>query len=152
RYRAKIAVARRSPVERIGEDRRPRLLGQVHADLMRTPRLEAARHQRDALGCEPFIDLEVGDRDAARIDSTGEAKPRTGMSAVQRFDPASDGDTESDASIDALHAVRGKLLFQPFSRAFGLGDDEDAARVLVEPVNDARAKAAQRVPRVERRP
>jgi len=69
---------------------------------------------------------------------------------VKRFDTPLRGSTERDAPIYALDGVRRELLLQSFARVFRLGDDQHAARVLVESMDDARTEASYRVARIER--
>ena len=110
---------------------------EVHPDLMRASRLEPARKQR-ARG-EAFAHLVVRDRGLAGRDD-GHRRALDRMAADRRV----------DAAAPSQHAVRKCKVFAPYRSSLqlpheiglrdrGLGDREESAGILVQPMHDAGA-------------
>ena len=112
--------------------------GEMHADLMRAARLEPAREQRrDAEALDDFV---VRARRLAGRDDRHRRAPRR-MAADRRIDGAAARDVaRGERQVLALHGARRELAHERRLRGDRLRDDEEPARVLVEAMDDARAR------------
>src|ERR1700681_4039378 len=107
----------------------------MHANLMRPTRLQpAAQHGRDA---ESFDDVEMRSRRlAAGHDCHRRAAGR--MPSDRRIDAATVRDVAGgERNVLARDRARLQLADEGGMRDERLGDDEEAARVLVEAMDDA---------------
>src|SRR5262249_52353953 len=119
-------------------------LGQVDADLVLSPGFETALDQRRALkrGNRPYMrdrPLRIR-RNSAPVspevapgaaDSVAAVRDQMGVDALR-------GDRAvRDRVVDALDVVRAELRGEDALRVRGAREDDQAARVLVEPVNHA---------------
>src|SRR6202042_114227 len=116
-------------------------MGQMHADLVRAPGLQPALDERGerpgvAKGLEHAI---ARARLFAAAAQHRHALAVEGAAADLAFDaPLSRARrAPDDGVIGALDGVVGELLGEALHRALGLGGDEEAARILVEAVDDA---------------
>ena len=140
-------VARLVAVDRIA-DERPAVIGRVHADLMRAPGLEPEPH--DGRIVQRLDELPVRHRGLARRDLRRELLAVHRMAAVHRAQRAARGGRRRRRDREILPrdaaglaaALRGKRGRERGVCAVGLGRDHHAARVLVEPVHDARSQHA----------
>ena len=119
---------------------------QMHADLMRPPRLDATFEERRRRGAgrdgddPPVRDRELAplldDRHALAVDrmATDEVLDSSGVEA---------GTTVDDREIRLLDVpMGGERPDESVHRGLRLGDDKQTARVLVEAVDDAGARHA----------
>ena len=108
---------------------------QVRADLVRAPCSRVERQQRvPATGGELLV---IGDRCAAAgHDRHPLAIPR--VTADRRLDAATRGRrlAAHEREVLLLDAAVAELAHQAGLRRIGLGDDDQAARLLVEPMDD----------------
>ncbi len=126
-----------SAVRGVAEQRMPER-GQVHADLVRAPGFEAALHERG--GAEALDDVDVRARGLAGRDD-GHLGALRRMAPDRRVDRRRAREVaEHDRDVLALDAARRQLPDEIDLRGPGLRDDHEPARVLVEPVHDARAR------------
>jgi hypothetical protein len=143
--RSQFPIGYRTAVERVAQDRRP-ALGQVHADLMRSARLESAAHVSRTAKAREGPHVRHGGLSLSR--SSGKAQPLPGMSGMQRCNRALRSLADDDRFVRAVDGMRLKLRFQTLARFGRPRHDHHSTRALVEPVNDARAKVGSRVRRV----
>ena len=121
-------------VAHVARDRQAEIR-QMRADLVRAPRSRVERKQRvPATGGELLV---VGDRCAAAgHDRHPLAIPR--VTADRRLDAATRGRrlAAHEREVLLLDAAVAELAHQAGLRRIGLGDDDQAARLLVEPMDD----------------
>ena len=131
-----LRIARSSPVEGVAEDRSPSLLGQVDADLMRTPGFERASDQGGA--GQRFDDLDVRDRPLPRA-----ARSRREALAIGRVPPVEGLDRRGmsraydNRDVFANDVVPAEELFETCLCPFVFRDNEETARALVEAMDDS---------------
>jgi len=114
-------------------------LGQVDANLVGTSRLESAFDEGRAIACEPLAHRDPRHRAFAGPHVGRELQTIGTVSAVKRFERGVRRLAHDDGQVRALDVVACELGLQTLPRGFVLCDDQDAARPLVEPVNDARS-------------
>ena len=127
--------------------------GHVDADLVGAPGLEPAGDQ--ARRPERLLDPPVGDRvTAARLgarppSSRGDARWRPMAASTLPAETSKPPQTSARYSRikRAGAAVVGEKVGEALVGGVGLGDDEKPGRVLVEPMDDARAASRRRSPR-----
>jgi len=135
----RLAMERHAMTRSVGGVADERMLErcEVHPDLVRAARLEPTRKQR--AGREAFAHLVMRHRGLARRDD----RHRRALDWMAT-------DRRVDAAAPHQHAVRKSQVFAPYCsrlqlphqiglRERSLGDREQAARVLVEPMHDAGA-------------
>src|SRR5258706_5364852 len=139
-------AAARAAIGRIA-DQRMTDMGQMDSDLMRASGLEPALEQRS----ERFLSrAELFDDRVARARGLALAAQHGHAFAIERIAPeialddagASARAAPDDSVVDALDGMRGELLGEASHRVLVLGDDQEAAGVLVQPVHDAGARDA----------
>ena len=111
---------------------------EMHADLVGASRLEPAAQQRGE--AEALQHFDMGARRLPRGDDRHRRATRR-MPADRRVDGAAARDVaRGQREIFAGHGSRLQRPHERGVRGQGLGDDQEAARVLVEPVDDAGAR------------
>ena len=101
--------------------------------------LHSTSDARPPCRAEPFEDAHARRRPPASRDSGREAQAVGGVPAVERFEFGVFGISHHDGHVGPLDVVAGEQRLQTLAGALVLGDDEDAARPLVEPMDDARS-------------
>src|SRR5919109_1498923 len=109
---AQRGVGRRRGIKDVGEQRRSRALGEMHPDLMRPPRLQAALDPRGRPIRQRLQHADVRHRTLTRFEARREAQTRARMPPVQRFDATLPRYTDGERLIHARDAVLGELAFQ----------------------------------------
>ena len=134
------AAIRRVAQQRMADRR------QVHADLVRAAGLQPAADERR--GAEALDDLDVRARRLAGRDD-GHRRALRRMAADRRIDRRRAREVAvHDRQVLALDRARLQLADEIGLRFGRLGDDHEAARVLVEAVHDARARQRRQRRRV----
>ena len=117
---------------------------EVHADLVRAPGLEPAPHDRRDRHALEDVDVRAR-RLAARHHRHRRALRR--MTADRRIDRhVARHVAVDDGEVLARDRARGELAHEIRLRLRGLRDDQEAARVLVETMDDARARKRRELP------
>ena len=138
-------VARLPAVDAITEDGRERDLGEVDTDLMRPSRLERAADERAAARGKALDRRDVGDGALASSHPRREAKAIGGVATVERRDRLRADGRGRDREVTPLDVVCLKEHLEPLARPLVLRDDHHAARVLVEAMDDSRARILARL-------
>ena len=120
--------------------------GEMHADLVRAAGLEPAAQQRRV--AEALEDVDVRARRLARGDDR-HRRALGRMAADRRVDRVAAREVaRGEREVLARHRARLQLAHEVGVRRQRLRDDQEAARVLVEPMHDAGARHARELRRV----
>ena len=116
--------------------------GQMHADLVGAAGVQGDMQPGDTSACRLHQAI-VGERPLAALPAPfnhGHALAVPWVAADGLVDlPLGGRDAVYDGFIDALDGVDGKLAGKAVMRPIMLGDDQEAAHILVQPVDDARS-------------
>ena len=110
---------------------------EMHADLVRPPRLEPDGEQRVAR--EELADLEVRHRHARVVGVERLSQRVAAVAPEGRVDPAAAGPraTDDERGVMTLEGVFPHELLQPPVGLFGARDDHQPGRVAIETMDDA---------------
>jgi hypothetical protein len=136
--RTEPRLANGSSIQRISQHGRPARFRHVDADLVRSPRLQRAAHERRRASREPLDDLDVRDRAFAGLHARRVAQPVRRMTPVHRRDRPCLRRADGQREVAPLDVVRSEESLQSLARRLVLRDDHHAGRVLVQAMHDPR--------------
>ncbi len=140
---AKWSVRGDAAIQAITEDGRLCRLREVNTDLVCAARLQATTHEGSTLeGIEPF-DVGAGPLPRApRCDLRGELESLGRVTSMERLETRAPGISKRESEIAALDVMFLEQGFESLAGGGVLADDEQAAGVFVDAMDDAWSEVA----------